>query len=72
MRDFRALVATQVIHPCFIVLPCVDRPASEESLRLAIACLTDRDDPMVLMVNHILKVSSATEMILCPLPSGES
>ena len=68
--DFRALVATQAIHPGLIVLPCVGRARSEALLRAAIDFLSERGDPMDVMVNHVLEVSTDLAMQLYPLPNG--
>ena len=68
-RDFRALVATQEVHPGLIVLPCVGRKRSEALLRAAIAYLSGRGDPMDVMVNRVLEVSERGEMRLYPRPT---
>lgn len=70
-RDFRALVATEDIHPGLIVLPSVGRARSEMLLRAAIDFLSARGDPMGIMVNHVLEVSEDAEMALYPLPAEE-
>ena len=70
-RDFRALIATQDVHPGLIVLPCVGRARSEALLRAAIGFLSERGDPMDAMVNCVLEVSPEAEMTLYPLPAGE-
>ena len=66
-RDFRALIATQTIHPGLIVLPCVGRTRSEGLLRAAIDFLSERGDPMDVMVNHVLEVSTEQALQLYPL-----
>lgn len=68
-RDFRALVATQEVHPGLIVLPCVGRMRSEALLRAAIAYLSGCGDPMDVMVNQVLEVSERAEMTLYPRPT---
>ena len=68
--DFGALVATQAIHPGLIVLPCVGRARSEALLRAAIDFLLERGDPMDIMVNHVMEVSTDLAMHLYPLPNG--
>ena len=70
-RDFRALVATEDIHPGLIVLPSVGRAHSETLLRAAIDFLSARGDPMGIMVNQVLEVSEDGEMALYPLPAEE-
>ena len=70
-RDFRALVATQAIHPGLMVLPCVGRARSEALLRAAIDFLSERGDPLDVTVNHVLEVSTNLAMQLYPLPKGE-
>ena len=67
-RDFRSLVATQDIHPGLIILPCVGRARSEALLRAAIAYLSQQGDPMDVMVNHALEVSTDGEATLSMLP----
>ena len=71
-RDFRALIAAENIHPGLIVLPSVGRARSETLLRDAIDFLSERGDPMGVMVNHVLEVSENAEMALYPLPPGET
>ena len=66
-RDFRALIATQTIHPGLIVLPCVGRARSEALLRAVIDFLAERGDPMDVMVNHVLEVSTELSMKLYQL-----
>ena len=66
-RDFRALVASESVHPGLIVLPCVSRRESEIPLRLAIGHLSKTGDPMQVMVNHVLEVSTEGEIALFPL-----
>ncbi len=70
-RDFRALIATQTIHPGLIVLPCVGRARSEALLRAAIDFLSERGDPMDVMVNHVLEMSAQLTVKLYRLPNGE-
>ena len=70
-RDFRALIATRSIHPGLIVLPCVGRARSEALLRAAIDFLSERGDPMDVMVNHVLEVSTELAMQLYPLSDEE-
>lgn len=67
-RDFRALAATQDIHPGLIILPCVGRARSEALLRAAIAYLSQRGDPMGVMVNHVLEVSTDARTTVSTLP----
>ena len=71
-RDFRALVAAENIHPGPIVLPSVGRARSETLLRDAIDFLSERGEPMGVMVNHVLEVSENAKMALYPLPPGET
>ena len=66
-RDFRALVASEAVHPGLIILPCVDRRESEALLQLAIRHLSKTGDPMQVMVNHILEVSTDAGIALFPL-----
>ena len=69
--DFRALVAAQDVHSGPIVLPCVGRTRSEALLRAEIDFLSEHGDPMEVMVNHVLEVSTKTEMTLYLLPTQE-
>ena len=66
-RDFRALVASEDVHPGLIVLPCLDRRESGTLLRVAIRYLSELGDPMQVMVNHVLEVSTDAEITLFPL-----
>ncbi|MCY3703293.1 MAG: DUF5615 family PIN-like protein [Rhodospirillales bacterium] len=69
-HDFRALIVTQSIQPGLIVLPCVGRARSEALPRAAIDFLSERGDPMDVMVNHVLEVSTEPTMQLYPLSDG--
>ena len=66
-RDFRSMIATQSVHPGLIILPNIGRQRTEEMLRTAIRFLTERGDPMDVMVNHVLEVSDTGAMELSPL-----
>ena len=66
-RDFRALVASESVHPGLIVLPCVSRRESEALLHTAIRHLSELGDPMRVMVNRVLEVSTEGEIALLPL-----
>ena len=68
-RDFRALVSTQEVHPGLIILPSVGRERSKALLRAAIAFLSKHGDPMDVIVNHVLEVSSEAKMGLSKLPT---
>ena len=68
-RDFRALVSTQEVHPGLIILPSVGRERSEALLRDAIAFLSGYGNPMDVIVNHVLEVSSEAKMGLSKLPT---
>ena len=70
-RDFRALVATRDVHSGLVILPSVGRERSESLLRDAIAFLSGRGDPMDVMVNHVLEVSTEAAMTLSMLPAQE-
>ena len=70
-KDFRALVSTQDVHPGLIVLPCVGQARSEKLLSAAIDFLARQGDPMDIMVNHVLEVSTEADMTLYPLPTRE-
>ncbi len=70
-RDFRALVTTHDIHPGLVILPCVGRARSETLLRAAIDFLSERGEPMDIMVNHVLEISADAEMTLWTLPMTE-
>ena len=70
-RDFRALVATRDVHPGLVILPSVGRERSESLLRDAIAFLSERGDPMDVMVNHVLELSTEAAMTLSMLPAQE-
>ena len=69
-RDFRGLVSTQEVHPGLIILPSVGRERSEALLRDAIAFLSRHGDPMDVIVNHVLEVSSEAKMGLSKLPTS--
>ncbi|MDE0407188.1 MAG: DUF5615 family PIN-like protein [Alphaproteobacteria bacterium] len=66
-RDFRALVASKDVHPGLIILPCLDRRESGTLLRAAIRYLSELGDPTQVMVNHVLEVSTSTEIALFQL-----
>lgn len=70
-QDFRALVAAEDVHPGLIILPCVGRTRSDKLLRAAIRFLSERGDPMDVMINRVLEVSTETEMTLYLLPREE-
>ena len=54
-RDFRGLVSARDVHPGLIILPSAGRARSEALLRAAIAYLSERGDPMDVMVNRVLE-----------------
>ncbi len=56
------------IHPGLVILPCVGRTRSEALLRTAINFLSEHGDPLDVIVNHVLEVSEAAEMMLAMLP----
>ena len=66
-RDFLGLVFAQDVHPGLIILPCVGRAHSETLLRTAIEYLSERGNPMDVMVNRVLEVTSDAEMTLSNL-----
>ena len=61
-------VAMQDVQPGLIILPCVGRARSEALLLAAIAYLSQRGDPMDVMVNHVLEVSTDAGTTLSTLP----
>ena len=61
----------QTIHPNLIVLPCVGHARSQALLRAVIDFLSERGDPMDVMVNHVLEVSTELAMQLYLLSDGE-
>ena len=69
--DFRALAACEDLHPGLIILPCLSRQESEALLGAAIRHLSERGDPMQIMVNHVLEVSLDGGCALFPLNRGE-
>ena len=68
-RDFRGLVSARDVHPGLIILPSAGRARSEALLRAAIAYLSERGDPMDVMVNRVLEVTADAEMTLSELSS---
>jgi predicted nuclease of predicted toxin-antitoxin system len=61
-RDFRALVATEEIHPGLIILPLAGKARSKELVEQAIAYLHTLGDPMTLMINSVLEIASNGSM----------
>ena len=70
-RDFRALVDASDIHPGLIILPAAGVVRSETLLRTAIDFLSEYGDPMDIMVNHVLEVSTDGAVNLSALPIDE-
>ncbi|ADM10552.1 hypothetical protein PB2503_12569 [Parvularcula bermudensis HTCC2503] len=67
-RDFRALVATEEIHPGLIILPVAGKARSKELVEQAIAFLHTLGDPMMVMINSVLEITSNGSMRLYDLP----
>lgn len=67
-RDFRALVATEEIHPGLIILPLAGRTRAKELVEQAIAYLHTLGDPMMVMINSVLEIASNGSMRLYDLP----
>ena len=69
-RDFRALVAVQDVHPGLIILPCVGRARCETLLRAVIEFLSRHDDPMDVMVNHVVDITADTTITLSSITTS--
>ncbi len=69
--DFRALVARVEIHPGLIILPNIGFARSKRLLKAAIEYLERQGDPMDVMVNHVLEVTSEDQIDLYPLPRSD-
>lgn len=67
-RDFRALVATEEVHPGLIILPLAGKARSKELVEQAIAYLHKLGDPMIVMINSVLEIASNGSMSLYNLP----
>lgn len=68
-RDFRALVATEEIHPGLIILPLAGKARSKQLVEQAIAYLHTLGDPMTLMINSVLEIASNGSMKFYDLPT---
>ena len=69
-RDFRSLVTGCDLHPGLVILPAVGRQRSETLLRAAINFLSQRGDPMDIMVNSVLEVSADGDISLVSVSEG--
>jgi predicted nuclease of predicted toxin-antitoxin system len=73
VKDFRALVAREEIHPEIIIIPCTSHERSKAYLLSAIEYLTEQGDPDDVMVNHVFEVEEVGQgeitMRLYPLPT---
>ena len=67
-RDFRALVATQDLHPGLIILPSVGKDQTAALLNACIEHLSGVGDPMTAMINHVLEVDRHGGIIMTALP----
>ena len=70
-RDFRALVATEEIHPGLIILPLAGKARSIELVEQAIAYLHTLGDPKIVMINSVLEIASNGSMRLYNLPAED-
>ena len=70
--DFRRLVGREVLHPGLIILPNLNKLATESLLRAAIAHLAERGNPMDVMLNHVLEMSEDNEPQLDELAAIEA
>lgn len=69
--DFRALVATEEIHPGLIILPLAGKARSIELVEQAIAYLHTLGDPKIVMINSVLEIASNGSMRLYNLPAED-
>ena len=67
-KDFRVLAMGADIHPGMIILPCVDRKASELLISIAIAYLQRLGDPGDVIVNHVLEIDQNGKIEMFSLP----
>ena len=72
-RDFRGLVGKEESHPGLIILPCMAREQSMQSLRLAIAFLEPEAAqagaaPSDDMVNRVIEVDTSGQCRIYALP----
>jgi hypothetical protein len=67
-RDFRRMVGRVELHPGLIILPSIDRGGTWGLLQAAIAFLESRAEPMDIMLNHVLEVTTTGDMTLSRLP----
>jgi len=65
--DFRALVATQEVHPGLIILPVAGKARSKQLLDQVISYLNDIGSPMDVVINSVLEISSDGSMKLYSL-----
>lgn len=70
-RDFRALVATEEIHPGLIILPLAGKARSKKLVEQAIVYLHMLGDPMIVMINSVLEIASNGTMKLYDLPTED-
>ena len=70
-RDFRALVATEEIHPGLIILPFAGKERSKELVEQAIAFLQAVGDPMTVMINSVLEIAPNGSMTIYNLPADD-
>ena len=67
--DFRKLIGAESLHPGLIVLPSVNREASERLLDQVLAELASRGDPASVMINKVVEISAAGELNIYELPT---
>lgn len=70
-RDFRALVATEEIHPGLIILPFAGRDRSKELVEQAIVFLQTLGDPTTVMINSVLEIALNGSMTIYNLPADD-
>jgi predicted nuclease of predicted toxin-antitoxin system len=67
-RDFRKLIGRTDLHPGLIIMPNLGLARAQALLDQAMAFLQERDDPMRVMVNHVLEVGADGDMRLYAMP----
>ena len=70
-RDFRKLIGNVELHCGLILLPAVDREKSWRLLQEVIEFLTERGDPMQVMVNHVAEIDFSGRVTLSQLPTAK-
>ena len=71
MSEDRVIVTAVELHPGLIILPSIDRDGTWRLLSKMIDFLTERGDPMKIMVNHVAEIDLDESVTLSPISRNE-